>query len=488
MTDNLLGTYQSLEAVHVAHPLGGIQGDYVIVGDSNYYWNPLSLEWTKEKPTVTVPANKIKEKNNLGNFANILEVYSRYPDGGKEGDYLFIDGIEYVWNRWERIWQSKGDTTPTGGRTTNTFDGDLAVENDLIVGGILRVKGFSFDNPDTPGGSSGQGTPATMSLKTLNEFPTTPEQAIAFVKEKNQHTVLSIVENGINVGILHIYADQFRQVLTEVIETRLLVNGTKVGGGHVYSEPIRYWRNYGLRQDYSGIKKYQWTLWRQCKDDTLVRLNERLDMMFEIYNASPNGQLYTLREVVSTVTDDNRVEFKRCMMISFLSAETKKRVYYVCTTTDRSKNENDWKQLTTEDNLEQTKQHVSALPFDGYVDDVQAVSLSAADDAEDSNTPNGLNLTPENKKGVMWDRVKNVFVYQKGDTYYTNWKGADDYGELAHDGRKPAVGILFYHRIYGNACTWNGSKMLPIIGGSKTEIIEDATRITEEEINNIVNE
>ena len=106
-----------------------------------YYWNPLSLEWTKEKPTVTVPANKIKEKNNLGNFANILEVYSRYPDGGKEGDYLFIDGIEYVWNRWERIWQSKGDTTPTGGRTTNTFDGDLAVENDLIVGGILRVKG-----------------------------------------------------------------------------------------------------------------------------------------------------------------------------------------------------------------------------------------------------------------------------------------------------------------------------------------------------------
>ena len=211
-------------------------------------------------------------------------------------------------------------------------------------------------------------------------------------------------------------------------------------------------------------------------------------MMFEIYNASPNGQLYTLREVVSTVTDDNRVEFKRCMMISFLSAETKKRVYYVCTTTDRSKNENDWKQLTTEDNLEQTKQHVSALPFDGYVDDVQAVSLSAADDTEDSNTPNGLNLTPENKKGVMWDRVKNVFVYQKGDTYYTNWKGADDYGELAHDGRKPTVGILFYHRIYGNACTWNGSKMLPIIGGSKTEIIEDATRITEEEINNIVNE
>ena len=140
--DNFLGNFNSIEEVRTTHPLGGVQGDYVTIGTENYYWNPFSLEWTTEKPAAVVPVNSVREINNLGSFSNIEEVYSKYPNGGNEGDYLFIGSVEYVWNKWERVWQNKGDTTPVGGRTANTFDGDLIVGNDLYVGGNLRVKGL----------------------------------------------------------------------------------------------------------------------------------------------------------------------------------------------------------------------------------------------------------------------------------------------------------------------------------------------------------
>lgn len=477
--ENFLGNFSSIEEVHTKHPLGGIQGDYVTVGADTYYWSPFLLEWTKEKPTVTVPANKIKEKNNLGNFANILEVYSRYPDGGKEGDYLFIDGIEYVWNRWERVWQSKGDTTPSGGRTTNTFDGNLAVENDLIVGGILRVRGFSFDNKDTPEGEIKED--ATITLKDLNEFPITPEQAINFAK-KGKNAYFTLVDNGKAIGTVHIYTDTAYHVLTEVVETRLTLNNDKFTRGHRYNAPQRYWRNYGLRQDYNGIKKHEWTKWAVQLSDSYIMLWERLNEMTEVYNASKNGELRTLEEVITIITNvGSPISYKKCLLVSFLDKTTKKRVVYTCTTAEISSNENDWKRLLTEEEVENAKQKPSVLPYDDVVEDVTVIAGSALED--DSS----VEFEPSTD-GIVYDRVKCVFAYRKGELFYNNWSTAEYYGEFSAAGRRPALGILFYHRTKGNTQTWNGKKMIQIIGNSKTEIIEDASRITEEEINNIVNE
>ena len=490
--DNFLGTFNSIGEVHIKYPMGGVQGEYVTIGDTNYYWNPFSLEWTTEKPTLTVPANKVKETNNLGSFKNILEVYNKYPDGGQEGDYLFIDGIEYIWNKWERQWQSKGDVTPVGGRTTNTFDGNLAVENDLYVGGILRVKGFAFDNGGgTPQPQPEQPTDNTITLKDLNEFPATPEQAIQFVKDNGKRSYFTLVDKNIAIGTVHIYADQFRQVLTEVLETRVLVNGVKVGGGHVYSQPVRYWRNYGLTKDYSGIKKHEWTLWKRCRDEYLTYLADHLSEMVEVYNGSPKGELRTLKEVLETITNKYSAEiYKKCSLVSFLDKTAKKRVLYHCTTDAPSEREEDWKRIITEDELEKARLSPTVFFFDGYAENVEVLMQSAVDDNDDPDVSWGdePQPSPNNKKQILWEKTKETFICKKGDLYYNNWGGADDYGKLTDTGRKPRLGKLFAHREKGETFTWNGNRLLPLIGNSKTEIIDNATRISEEEIDKVVDE
>ena len=139
---NLLGTFDTLSDVHTAYPLGGVQGDYVLVGGVAYYWNVFEQEWFTEESTITVPTNETKELNNLGDdFTNIEDVYKRFPNGGNEGDYLFIGGTKYVWNKWEQIWQSKGEVVPIAPpkriKDLGTFDSLQAVWDKFPDGGNI---------------------------------------------------------------------------------------------------------------------------------------------------------------------------------------------------------------------------------------------------------------------------------------------------------------------------------------------------------------
>lgn len=49
--------------------------------------------------------------NYLGTFSSIESVWNRYPDGGVEGDFLHIDGVKYSWNKYDKIWESRGTET-----------------------------------------------------------------------------------------------------------------------------------------------------------------------------------------------------------------------------------------------------------------------------------------------------------------------------------------------------------------------------------------
>lgn len=152
--NNLLGTFDTLSDVRTAYPLGGVQGDYVLVGGVAYYWNVFEQEWFTEESTITIPTNEIKELNNLGDdFTNIEDVYKRFPNGGKEGDYLFIGGTKYVWNKWEQIWQSKGDVVPIAPpkriKDLGTFDSLQAVWDKFpdggSVGDYLTINSVIYD-------------------------------------------------------------------------------------------------------------------------------------------------------------------------------------------------------------------------------------------------------------------------------------------------------------------------------------------------------
>lgn len=84
--------------------------------------------------------------NNLGTFTSINAVWKKHPEGGKEGDYLFVNETKYRWNKYDRIWENAATVTESPARETKTFDGDVVVGNDLTVGGTIKAKGFKQPN------------------------------------------------------------------------------------------------------------------------------------------------------------------------------------------------------------------------------------------------------------------------------------------------------------------------------------------------------
>ncbi len=80
------------------------------------------------------------ELNDLGSFDDINAVWKKYPEGGKEGDYLTIRDVKYRWNKYDRMWVSEDKVIETPARRTETFYGDVAIHHDLIVAGTIRAK------------------------------------------------------------------------------------------------------------------------------------------------------------------------------------------------------------------------------------------------------------------------------------------------------------------------------------------------------------
>lgn len=80
---------------------------------------------------------------NLGNFANIEAVWEAYPNGGIEGDYLFIpnqEGTKYRWNKYIQQWENAAVVTETPSRQDLTVS-DLNIQNELHVGSHTDVQG-----------------------------------------------------------------------------------------------------------------------------------------------------------------------------------------------------------------------------------------------------------------------------------------------------------------------------------------------------------
>ncbi len=62
----------------------------------------------------------MNELNNLGTFASIDEVWKRYPEGGREGDYLTANGDKYCWDKYDRCWVYVSN----GGKSVDIFQGE----------------------------------------------------------------------------------------------------------------------------------------------------------------------------------------------------------------------------------------------------------------------------------------------------------------------------------------------------------------------------
>lgn len=80
--------------------------------------------------------------NNLGTFASVDALWAAHPEGGHEGDYATVDGVKYQWNKYDRIWENASTTTQSTARQTQTFGGDVVINNNLTVGNRLKVNGL----------------------------------------------------------------------------------------------------------------------------------------------------------------------------------------------------------------------------------------------------------------------------------------------------------------------------------------------------------
>lgn len=78
--------------------------------------------------------------NNLGKYADLSAVWFSHPEGGREGDYVVIGNAEYYWNSTKRMWEQTGGHSG-GGSSSAIVEGDLTVGGNLRVGGDATVEG-----------------------------------------------------------------------------------------------------------------------------------------------------------------------------------------------------------------------------------------------------------------------------------------------------------------------------------------------------------
>ena len=82
--------------------------------------------------------NKWKKIYDLGCYGSMADVWRHFPEGGNPGEYLRIGAVTHFWDSVQGNWRADIYEHTDGYRLTHQ-EGDLAVSNDLTVGGRLKV-------------------------------------------------------------------------------------------------------------------------------------------------------------------------------------------------------------------------------------------------------------------------------------------------------------------------------------------------------------
>ena len=117
---NNLGTYNSIEEVLLEYPNGGTNGDYVVIDGVNHYWDAANLLWT----TAFVVMEDTPEEIDLSTETETTEGEVDYSNDFEEVD--------------EEIDLSQ--VAEDEGYDEEIIGGNLSIRNNLTVGNDLRVK------------------------------------------------------------------------------------------------------------------------------------------------------------------------------------------------------------------------------------------------------------------------------------------------------------------------------------------------------------
>lgn len=152
---NCLGVFESLQQLWDKYPEGGKEGDYIYIGQEFRYWNKFSRSWvigvvpdsSQIKPievayTEGVVSYSDNYINYLGSFESIEQAWKVYPNGGRDGDFILINGEQLRWNKYISNWGEVDMSDVTPARPVAAVWGDLHIHNDLVVGEALIASIF----------------------------------------------------------------------------------------------------------------------------------------------------------------------------------------------------------------------------------------------------------------------------------------------------------------------------------------------------------
>lgn len=148
-----MGSFEDISQIWKVYPQGGIEGGYIYLGEDKYIWDKYTYSWKPFEPTESSKLRPIEVTyaegvvgysedyiNYIGAFDNLDQVWEMYPNGGKDGDYILVNGERLKWNKYTSNWgeDESGETTPA--RSVATVYGDLHVFNDLVIGDELYAR------------------------------------------------------------------------------------------------------------------------------------------------------------------------------------------------------------------------------------------------------------------------------------------------------------------------------------------------------------
>jgi hypothetical protein len=182
---------------------------------------------------------------------------------------------------------------------------------------------------------------ATMTIEELKAFPSSVEEAIKFLKNNKDASIIVLNRYGRAVGTLSIYGNLSSFTFIEVFETQLKVK-SGYNSSEINSSPRKYWRYYGL-DNYGGgvVNRGEWSEWSEMVSKPFEILQSRLGSVVDVYNGSPTGGVTTIDRVLRQIGDS--YEFRnKVMLISLVNEVTNKRTLYYCNADTFSNNESDW--------------------------------------------------------------------------------------------------------------------------------------------------
>lgn len=151
---NYLGGFVDRDAVWHKYPEGGKVGDYLYIASDLHIWDKYICNWVAATPpdesSQIRPIEHLSQEgvveysenyiNYLGVFESIEQAWEAYPEGGKEGDYIIVDGEQLRWNKYTNNWGEYDPDASTPARPVATIYGDLHVHNDVIIGEDLYAR------------------------------------------------------------------------------------------------------------------------------------------------------------------------------------------------------------------------------------------------------------------------------------------------------------------------------------------------------------